>query len=256
MRFPPLVSSIVLAATLAGAGCACPRPKCGSTAPPAAPARTNGTSADGGKTRPAKVGVTTRTLPFTLGVPVQLPKPRTSGGLGLFDALRLRRSSRAYASTPLPLDRLSNLLWATTGVNRPASGKRTTPFARNHRDTDVYVATEAGLYLYDPVHHALIPKVRKDLRALTGKQAFVGQAPLNLVYVVDWSRAVRADRETQLRYAGAHAAFMSQNLYLFCAAEKLATVVRASFDRPALSRALGLRETQYVVLAQTVGYPK
>jgi nitroreductase len=56
--------------------------------------------------------------------------------------------------------------------------------------------------------------------------------------------------------AYADAAFIAQNVYLFCASEGLAVVVRASFDRPALAKALKLRDNQLIVLAQTVGFPK
>jgi nitroreductase len=56
--------------------------------------------------------------------------------------------------------------------------------------------------------------------------------------------------------ANADAAFICQNVYLFCASEGLAVVVRGSVDRPALANALKLRENQLIVLAQTVGFPK
>jgi nitroreductase len=54
----------------------------------------------------------------------------------------------------------------------------------------------------------------------------------------------------------ADAGFVSQNVYLFCASEGLATGVRALVDRPALAKALGLPERMVVLLAQSVGYPK
>jgi nitroreductase len=57
-------------------------------------------------------------------------------------------------------------------------------------------------------------------------------------------------------YSGADVGFIAQNVYLYCASEELATVVRASVDRPALSKALGLRPEQKIILAQTVGHPK
>jgi nitroreductase len=47
-----------------------------------------------------------------------------------------------------------------------------------------------------------------------------------------------------------------QNVYLFCASVGLATVVRAWFDRSALSQAMQLGTDQEVLLTQTVGRPK
>ncbi|MDZ7379152.1 MAG: nitroreductase family protein, partial [candidate division KSB1 bacterium] len=50
--------------------------------------------------------------------------------------------------------------------------------------------------------------------------------------------------------------FISQNVYLFCASEGLATVVRNMVDKAALAEKMGLRQDQRVVMAQSVGYPK
>jgi len=55
---------------------------------------------------------------------------------------------------------------------------------------------------------------------------------------------------------GADAGFIAENVYLFCASEGLATVVRASINKEALAKILQLRDTQVIVLAQTVGLPK
>ncbi len=56
-------------------------------------------------------------------------------------------------------------------------------------------------------------------------------------------------------YAAADAGFIAENVYLFCASEGVAVVVRGSIDREAFAAALGLAPHQRVVLAQTVGYP-
>ena len=44
-------------------------------------------------------------------------------------------------------------------------------------------------------------------------------------------------------------------MYLFCASEGLATVVRGMVDKPALAKAMGLRDDQKIVLTQSIGYP-
>jgi nitroreductase len=169
-------------------------------------------------------------------------------------ALKLRASSRAFAPDPLPPQTLSNLLWAAWGVNRPQEGKRTAPSARNWQEIDVLVVTAQGTYLYDAAGNALKPLVAGDLRARTGVQDFVKEAPVNLLLVADTSRMRGAQDPAPMAHADA--AFIAQNVYLFCASEGLAAVVRASFDGPALARALKLRDNQLIVLAQTVGFPK
>ncbi len=150
---------------------------------------------------------------------------------------------------------LSNLLWAAAGVNRPASGQRTVPSARDWREIDVYVALAEGMYRYDAKANALQPVVARDLRALTGVQDFVAMAPVNLVYVADLDRMEGAAAEQKEFYAATDAGFIAQNVYLFCASANLATVVRGSVERDALAKAMRLAPHQRIVLAQTVGYP-
>jgi len=187
---------------------------------------------------------------------IQLPPPDMDGGRPLMRVLRDRASSRSFAPERLPTQVLSNMLWAAFGVNRPASGGRTAPSASNSQETDIYVATPDGVFLYDARASLLKPVLPDDIRALTGRQDFVKDAPVNLIYVADLARMTRAAPADRDAYAAAHAGFISENVYLVCASEGLATVVRASIDRPALARALRLRPDQKITLAQTVGYPK
>jgi nitroreductase len=96
---------------------------------------------------------------------------------------------------------------------------------------------------------------KEDLRASTGLQDFVAQAPVNLVYVADLKRMEGAGLEQKTLYTGADTGVIAQNVYLFCASEGLATVVRGSVDRESLAARLGLSKHQRIILAQTVGYP-
>ena len=186
---------------------------------------------------------------------VRLPPPQTEGGKPLMQALKERHSTREFSSEALPPQLLSNLLWSAAGVNRPATGQRTIPSARDWREIDVYVARADGMYRYDAKANALQPVVARDLRALTGVQDFVAMAPVNLVYVADFDRMEGAAAEQKEFYAAADAGFIAQNVYLFCASANLATVVRGSVNRDTLAKAMGLAPHQRIVLAQTVGYP-
>ena len=170
-------------------------------------------------------------------------------------ALKERQTARDFSTKKLPAQVLSDLLWAAFGVNRPESGKRTAPSARNWQELEIYVIMEDGAYLYDPRANRLRGVVRGDLRKLAGTQDFVAKAPLNLVYVADTTKMKGVTPEDQALYTGADTGFISQNVYLFCASEGLATVVRGSVDRKALAVALKLSDQKRITLAQTVGYP-
>jgi hypothetical protein len=75
-----------------------------------------------------------------------------------------------------------------------------------------------------------------------GQQDYLATAPVNLVYVADLARMQASDRTEQRFYSAIDAGFISQNVYLFCASEGLATanavasaVVRGLVDRKALA---------------------
>lgn len=185
--------------------------------------------------------------------PVSLPQPQTDGGRPLMLVLKDRKTTRDFAADKLSPQVLSNLLWAAFGVNRP-DGRRTAPSAMNRQEIDIYVATSDGLFIYNAQANRLDPVLAQDVRAATGTQPFVAMAPLDLVYVADLAKA-GSEPDADL-YTAADTGFIAQNVYLYCASEGLATVVRGSVDRVALAKAMKMRPEQKIILAQTVGYPK
>jgi hypothetical protein len=199
------------------------------------------------KSRPA-AGVAARTR--------ELPPPQQTGGMPLMDALRKRESRREFAPQPLPEQTLSDLLWAAAGINRRELGGRTAPSAMNSQEVQVYVALPEGLFLYEPTAHLLLLAAATDVRRVTGYQDFVDTAPLDLIYVADHTRMKLVPAAQREAYAFAAAGAMAQNVYLYCASAGLATVIRAWFDRHALSEAMVLEADQQLLLAQTLGSAK
>jgi hypothetical protein len=179
--------------------------------------------------------------------------PSLSGGMPLLSALSSRQSLREFAPEPLPEQVLSDLLWAAGGINRHSVDGRTAPSAMNAQEVLLYVAMPQGLFLYEPKPHALRLMVASDVRRVTGNQDFVDTAPLDLVFVADHARMKLVPVAQRAAYAHATAGAMAQNVYLYCASEGLATVIRAWFDRDALARAMGLQADHQLLLSQTVG---
>ena len=176
---------------------------------------------------------------------IKLPAPQRTGGMPLMDALNLRQSTREFSSKELSRQTLSDLLWAAYGFNR--ENKRVVPSANNKQEFEVYVILEKGAYLYDAKENVLILKQEGDFRKSAGTQGYVAGAPLNLIYVANLEKSSR-------EMACADCGFIAQNVYLFCASEKLGTVVRGSFNKDELHKLLNLAEKQDIILAQTVGY--
>jgi SagB-type dehydrogenase family enzyme len=187
--------------------------------------------------------------------PVQLPPPQTSGGRPLMQVLKDRKSSRKFSPDTLSARTLSDLLWAAFGINGP-DGHRTAPSAMNWQEVSIYVVTSEGVYIYDAKDNTLDPLLAGDFRATTGTQSFVKDAAVNLVYVSDLSKTNRASSSDAEMFTSADVGFISQNVYLYCASEGLATVVRGSVNRAALAKTLKLRPNQKIILSQSVGFPK
>lgn len=184
-----------------------------------------------------------------------LPAPAKEGGKPLLTALAERKSCRDYQVRELDPQTLSSLLWAADGVSRP-DGRRTAPTGLNVQDIDIYVMLASGVYLYDAKAHALVLVNEGDHRAAAGRQPFPKTVPLNLFYVQDLSKAMRADEANTARHGGIHTGAIMQNVYLFCAQEKLGCVARDYIDRAALAPVLKLRADQRIILGQSVGYMK
>jgi len=187
---------------------------------------------------------------------ITLPEPVKTGGMPLMEALNLRQTKRAFSDKELSLQEVSNLLWAAFGINRPEDGKRTAPSAINAQEIDIYVSLKSGIYVYLPKENILKAVAAGDFRKNMGRQAFVGEAALVLIYVADYSKmSSRLNDERKAFYAATDTGFISQNVYLFAASENMATVVIGAFVDADVRNVIPLEEHQKVVLTQAIGFP-
>ncbi|MGI5869833.1 MAG: nitroreductase family protein [Kiritimatiellia bacterium] len=186
---------------------------------------------------------------------IQLPAIKTTGGVPLMEAISKRKSSRDFAPTPLSLEHLGGILWATAGYNRPEAKMRVAASSRNHQAVEILAVLEAGIYAYDAEKHALNLLAAGDHRKLAGPQPFVATAPLNLVFVGDADKIKIDDLELRMLSFGADAGLMAQNAYLYCASENLGCVVRTYIQHDPLAKLLNLPKNKRVLLGQTIGYP-
>jgi SagB-type dehydrogenase family enzyme len=186
-----------------------------------------------------------------------LNPPDTTRGLPVMMALSLRASATEFDTAGLSLQDISDLLWAANGINRPGSGKRTAPSAMNSQDIDVYAVMKSGVYLYNAKNHCLDFVVDGDHRALVaGRQENFAQAPFFCLLVSDISRFTRGEDSLKVIWAAEDAGIVSQNISIFCASAGLATRPRASMDQEKLREILQLKDSQYLMLNNPVGYKK
>lgn len=202
---------------------------------------------------------------------MELPRPKLARGRSLPDSLRRRQTIREISQRKLPWQVLSNLLWAACGVNR-RMGPFGTPgitaaSASNSQEIDLFVAMEEGVYLFDAHHHALLPVVASDLRAMAigrGQTNVTMKAPVQIIYVVDVHRLTHTtgfqepgleNPEVQKSYYYVDTGLIAGNVYLFAASSGLASWFH-NCDRIGLTKKLKLRPEQRVLFGQTVGYPE
>lgn len=189
-----------------------------------------------------------------------LPQPQKDLNFPLMQALALRRTKRKWKETALSLQEISNLLWAACGITveeTPKSkSKRTAPSARNSQTIKVYIALPEGLFRYDEKSHVLNQVIADDIRPHIGTQKMMKSAPAALVYVSDFSKLkgyVGTDDHRKWFVAGTETGFISQNVYLYCAAANLNTVIIGLVDREKLHEIMQLKDHEKVVYTQTVG---
>lgn len=201
--------------------------------------------------------------------PVVLPPPEKDKGKSVLKALKNRKTIREISDRKLPVQTLSNLLWAACGVNRRKGPfgfpGRTAATASSSQEIDLYVTLKEGIYLYDPFRHRLDPIVKGDFRILAigkGQAGFGDKAPARLIYVADLKKLINTkgyrepgllDPEVQKSYYFADTGMMAGNVYLFAASCGLASWFH-NCDREELAAVLKLRAGQRVLFGQTVGY--
>lgn len=198
---------------------------------------------------------------------VNLPKPDMKAkSISVIEALNTRHSTREFASTPLSDQELSNLCWAACGMSRDEN-HRTAPSAMNRQEISLFVFTANGVFEYDAKGNALQKKADGDKRELIAgggknpngkegfKQAFVMDAPVSLLMVIDFEKFGSNDAKA-IQMGCVDAGNVSENINIYCQGVGLATVPRATHDTEGIRQLLGLSEKQLPIMNNPVGYPK
>jgi hypothetical protein len=174
----------------------------------------------------------------------------------LFTAFKNRASAPGgdFPTAPLSAADLSDILWATTGLNRGSSGW-TVPMAQGLPPyVDVYAALDAGIFLYDWKNHALVEISKADIRAKIGLQRFVASAPCSLVFVANKESLKSIKDETTKRdFANVAAGAMTQDTYLAAASLNVGARYIHSLKFDDIKSALRLPEDNWVICVMILG---
>ena len=188
---------------------------------------------------------------------ITLPKPDYEGSALLEHALAARRSRRNFLKRTLTPEEISQLVWAAQGQDAN-HGYRTAPSAGATYPLELLVVTPEGLFRYLPVKHALEKLAAEDLRSALAsaawEQAFVGAAPLILVFAAQFSKTTKRYGRRGLRYVYMEAGHAAQNVHLQAEALGLGSVAVGAFDDDSVSKVLSLAEHLEPLYMVAVGH--
>ena len=199
---------------------------------------------------------------------IALPEPKRPV-VSLDDLLRTRRSVRRYSESPLSMEDLSYLLWASTGITRRERRFefRTAPSAGGLYPLETYVAVNnvsglaPGIYHYSIKDHAL-ELIRKgpfgeEVARAALDQGMCSSAPLVLMWTAMFERSRWKYGERAYRYVYLDAGHVAQNLALAAVSLGLGTCqIAATFDDE-VNELLGVDgEEESVLYMSVVGHPE
>lgn len=202
---------------------------------------------------------------------IDLPevKESTLFNNNLFSAIQKRKSTRAYAKSPLSLEELSFLLYATQGVKKINGNNyatiRTVPSGGARHPFETYLVVQQveglkkGVYRYLALSHQLqfLFEDEDSIQHLSDyalEQPFVGNCAVTFIwsctpYRGEW-RYMMTSHKVMLLDAG----HVCQNLYLACEGIRCGTCAIAAYDQKAMDDYLGLDgENEFVIYMAPVG---
>lgn len=197
-----------------------------------------------------------------------LPEPKFKGEVSLEETISKRRSRRNFLNKPLPLNEISQILWAAQGVTDKSLGFRTVPSAGALYPLEIYLIVkekgveglEVGVYHYQPQDHSLKPYFKdyshQDFVRACLSQEACELAPVCLVIAAEYERTTAKYGERGKRYVEIEVGHVGQNIYLQAEALGLGTVTIGAFIDEEISRVLNLPSSHKPLYIMPIGYPK
>jgi SagB-type dehydrogenase family enzyme len=200
---------------------------------------------------------------------IKLPPPKYVEAMSVDEAIRKRRSIRAFSQKPLTMEQLSYLLWASTGIQRRENGYefRTVPSAGALYPIETYLIAnkirglEKALYHYSIKSHLLEELERGDFsrsvaRAALGQEMFLGAAAI-FVWTAIFDRSKWKYRQRAYRYVYLDAGHIAQNLALSAANLRLGSCQVGAFYDDEVNTIVGVDGAEEsAVYLSAVGYPE
>ena len=191
---------------------------------------------------------------------IRLPEPKVKGNVSVEEAIEMRRSVRGYSSREIPLEDISQLLWACQGITDKARGLRASPSAGALYPLEIYLVKKDGIFHYIPDGHLLEKVADKDVRGELAQaaysQGYVAEAPIGIVIAAIYERVMSKYGERGIRYTDMEAGHAAENVFLQAKALGLDSVAVGAFGDAAVARILGLPKDTKPLYILPVGYKR
>ncbi len=176
------------------------------------------------------------------------------GGKPFMDVLREKHMFPNVSTRNLEPHHLSSLLLAANGTPHRGDLQNRTAFApMDIQCVDLYILAQTGIYLYDAETHKLKILDKADIRTKISEDHFVHRAPVVFLYVMNSGVSTNIKEENKFNYAYLQAGSITQNIFLFCSSEDMATSVILDIKKDELAKRLNTKITN-ILYIQTVGY--
>lgn len=199
---------------------------------------------------------------------IELPLPKQVETMSVDEAIRRRRSIRAFSSKSLTLEQLAYLLWASAGIQRKEDGYefRTAPSAGALYPIETYLITNNVNGLEKALYHYLIKShMLEELElgefsitmanAALGQEMFLSSAA-TFVWTAIFDRSKWKYRQRAYRYVYLDAGHIAQNLVLAATSIGLGTCQVGAFYDEEVNRIIGIDgKEESTIYLSVVGYP-
>jgi len=190
---------------------------------------------------------------------IQLTDPNTTGDVSLEEALARRRSVRQFSTKDLKRTQIGQLAWAGQGVTDEQRGFRTAPSAQALYPMELYIATNDGLYTYQPKEHSLAELSDQDIRSQLARATMtpepVATAPCSII-IAGSSREIAARVGNKARtFVAMEAGHIAQNIHLQAVTMGLGSVAIGGLDSAAVRRVCNMSRGLEPLYVIPVGYP-
>lgn len=187
---------------------------------------------------------------------IELPEPTPDGRLSVERAIATRASRRTFASDPVTLEDVSQLLWAAQGITHVRNGvrMRAAPSAGATYPLETFLEVapdgcavlEAGLYRYEQANHRLeqtiVTSCHDELTAAALGQDVVRDAPATIALAANVDRTRRQYPAHAERYVHMEAGHVAENVHLVCASRELDTCPVGAFSDDEIHAVLDLSD--------------